>query len=257
MKSNRALVTDFINRSFREVADKDYISARISHRYGLSQQFLWFSQQALEKYLKAILLYNGKSTKSLNHNVMMAFLEMRKIADIPFRIPKDIETFVKYIDDYGFSRYFEYPYYLIGHECLQLDKAVWNIRRYCYQMRTFLKKEDGTVIDMFPYEIDRANHPYYDSKPNKYSLFGGYLESIMRDKRSTLRKQLVWKNFYYGSYSKNIVKNYSKQSSSANPTHYLHPEVFFELDKLVRFSKPVRNYFTSMSGQTLKKPKII
>ena len=185
MKNNRVLVTDFINRSFREVADKDYIAARISYRYDLAQQFLWFSQQALEKYLKAILLFNGKSTKRLNHNVMTAFSELRNIADIPFLIPNDIETFVKYIDDYGTNRYFEYPYYLVGHECLQLDKAVWHIRRYCYQMHTSLKKTDGTIIDMFPYEVEKVNHPYFTSKPNKYYLFGGYLESILNNKRSS------------------------------------------------------------------------
>lgn len=243
MKNSRALITDFINRSFREVADKDYIAARISYRYGLSQQFLWFSQQALEKYLKAILLFNDKSTKSLNHNLVKAYLEMRKIIDIPFNIPKDTETFVKYIDNYGVNRYFEYPYYLIGYECLQLDKAVWHIRRYCYQMRYSVKKPDGRVIDMFPYEINKTNNQYYDCKPNKYFLFDGYLEKILSDKRSALRKQLIWKNFYYGSYKKKIVINYNKQSSSANPTHYLHPEVFPTLDKLVKFSAPVRNYF--------------
>lgn len=241
----RALINDFINRSFREVADKDYIAARISYRYGLAQQFLWFSQQALEKYLKAILLYNGKPTKNLNHNVMAALSEVHNIDDIPFKIPKDVEAFVKYVDDYGVNRYFEYPYYLIGHECLQLDKAVWNIRRYCFQMRSSLKKQDGTVVDLFPYEIEKANHPFFIDKPNKYSISGGYLEKVLNDKRSTLRKQLVWKNFYYGSYAKKTVRNYKKQSSSANPTHYLHPEVFNELDKLVKFSKPVRDYFLS------------
>jgi HEPN domain-containing protein len=253
MKNNHAYITDFINRSFREVADKDYIAARISYRYGLAQQFLWFSQQALEKYLKAILLYNGKSTKNLNHNLMMAFSEVRRIADIPFQVPNDIQAFVRYMDDYGTNRYFEHPYYLMGHECLQLDKAVWHIRRYCCQMRTSVKKHDGTIINMFPYEIAKANHPYYHSKPNKYYLFGGYLESVLSNKRSTLRKELVWKNFYYGSYRKSIVKNYRKQSSSANPTHYLHPEVFPELDKLVKFSKPIRDYFLNESTHASKK----
>lgn len=246
-------MTDFVNRSFRNVADEDYIAARISHRYGLAQQFLWFSQQSLEKYLKGILLYNGKSTKHLNHNVMKAFAELETIPDIPFRLPNDIQTFVKYIDDYGTNRYFEHPYYLIGDECLQLDRSVWHIRRYCYQMRYDFRKLDGTIVDMFPYELKKVHQPYYESKPNKYSLFNGYLERVLSDKRSTLRKQLVWKNFYFGSYKKNIVKKYRRQSSSANPTHYLHPEVFPELDKLVKFSKPVRDYFLGKMHEAVKK----
>ena len=68
-----------------------------------------------------------------------------------------------------------------------------------------------------------------------------------------MRRELVWKNFYYGSYRKNIVINYRQQSSFANPTHYLHPEVFPELDKVVRFSKPVREYFLNKMLQESKK----
>jgi len=46
---------------FRNQADFDYISARANYRLKLRQQFLWSAQQAVEKYLKAILLFNGKS----------------------------------------------------------------------------------------------------------------------------------------------------------------------------------------------------
>ncbi|MCA1796649.1 MAG: HEPN domain-containing protein [Geobacteraceae bacterium] len=54
----RILINDFATRSFRDVADQDYIAARLSYRHGLYPQFHWQSLQALEKYLKAILLYN-------------------------------------------------------------------------------------------------------------------------------------------------------------------------------------------------------
>jgi hypothetical protein len=57
-----ALANGFIDRSFRDVADQDCIAARIVHRYsGLDLQFLWLAEQAVEKYLKAILLYNFSS----------------------------------------------------------------------------------------------------------------------------------------------------------------------------------------------------
>ena len=38
-------------RSFRDIADGDYIAARLAYRAQLPAQFLWASQQALEKYL--------------------------------------------------------------------------------------------------------------------------------------------------------------------------------------------------------------
>ena len=51
---------EYIYHSFRDVADCDYICARTLHRIRLFDQFLWSGLQAIEKYLKTIvLLYDG------------------------------------------------------------------------------------------------------------------------------------------------------------------------------------------------------
>jgi hypothetical protein len=42
-------------RSFRDVAGGDYIAARLAYRARLPVQFLWASQQTIEKYLKSIV----------------------------------------------------------------------------------------------------------------------------------------------------------------------------------------------------------
>ena len=77
----RALVIDFIDRSFRDVADTDYVCARVCHRLDLKQQFLWASLQAIEKYLKAILLYNHRSAKRLGHDIEQAYERLQEIAE--------------------------------------------------------------------------------------------------------------------------------------------------------------------------------
>jgi hypothetical protein len=46
-------VDAWIEHSWRDAADQDYLAARIGYRYQLTQPFLWSSQQAVEKYLKA------------------------------------------------------------------------------------------------------------------------------------------------------------------------------------------------------------
>ncbi len=51
-----ALINQLALRSFRDIAEGDYIAARMAFRAELYLQALWSSQQALEKYLKAILL---------------------------------------------------------------------------------------------------------------------------------------------------------------------------------------------------------
>lgn len=252
MPSKQSQINDFVDRSFRDVADKDYIAARIAHRYGLEQQFLWSAQQAIEKYLKAVLLYNRFNTKHIGHELTVAFDEVLKIPDIDFDFPDDIRPFIEYLNTYGVNRYFEYPYHLNGEECLALDRTVWFIRRYCYYLRQSVTKPDGAIIDLFPQLIKKIQHQDTLKKPNKYYIFGGYLEKVLADKRSKLRSHLIYNNFYYGIYKKKVIKNYQIRMFFTKPTHFMYPEIFPDLSKSVQFSPEVRQYFNKESK--LKKP---
>jgi hypothetical protein len=73
-----ALVNDFAVRSFRDIGDGDYIAARMACRAALVTQFLWASQQTVEKYLKCILLLNRLEAKKVRHDLRKA---LRKIKD--------------------------------------------------------------------------------------------------------------------------------------------------------------------------------
>lgn len=243
MKTNDSHINRFVTTSFRDVADKDYIAARICYRYGLHHQFLWFGQQAVEKYLKAILLYNRVDTRSLGHALTRAYSDVIAIPDIDFDFPPDVREFVEYLDDQGTNRYLEYPYYLTDETGLALDRAVWHIRRYCSYLRRTREDSNGVEVSRLPLELAHLQSAATLAHPNKFSLFGGYLEDVLRDKKSGLRKQLVWKNFYYGTYQKQVIYNYPIHSLVGNPTHYMHPEVFDELSELVKFSKDVKEHF--------------
>ncbi len=59
-------------RSFRDVADGDYIAARMAYRAQLPVQFLWASQQAIEKYLKCALFIRRKAAKTVRHALALA-----------------------------------------------------------------------------------------------------------------------------------------------------------------------------------------
>ncbi|MDP3612625.1 MAG: HEPN domain-containing protein, partial [Rubrivivax sp.] len=65
-------INSFATQSFRDQADRDYIAARLACRYELMPQFLWSSQQAIEKYLKAILLYNRVAAPKVGHDLEKA-----------------------------------------------------------------------------------------------------------------------------------------------------------------------------------------
>jgi HEPN domain-containing protein len=247
LEQKQALKNDFINRSLRDIADQDYVAARILHKAGLYNQFLWMAHQAIEKYLKAILAYSGIDTRDLGHHISKAYQRVRTISDIPFDFPKEVEDFIAYLNEEGPNRYFEYPTVRHGKEISLLDASVWYIRRFCFNTRVQLQKPSGSEVDLFPLEIRRIQ-AYPTSKAHRFRLFGGFLERVLDEKGSYIRRELVWKNFYYGSYTKRVVRNVRLGSGSANPTHYLYPEIFEDLDKIIQFSKPVREYFEKLKS---------
>jgi HEPN domain-containing protein len=234
---------DFINRSFRDIADGDYIAARILYRHGLGPQFLWSALQTIEKYLKAILLYNDKSTRHLGHDIYRAFQELNKIADIPFEFPQDVGEFIEHVNRQGNNRYFEKSAYTLGEELLVLDKAVWHVRRYCFYMKGVTTPgANGKGTQLFPTNITMIK-AFRIKNANIYRIRGGFLEKILDRKESILRKHLVWKNFYYGTYKKGAIKHFTLHSWAANPAHFLHPEIYSILNKRVKFSKEIQDLF--------------
>jgi len=238
--TKNALINDFINRSFRDIADRDYVCARLCHRYGLYTQFYWAALQAIEKYLKAILLYNRRSAKKIGHNITKAYDRILDINDIKFKFP-NMRKYLKHIEEQGQNRYFEYPSYVYGRELLYLDKTVWHIRQYCFYIRQVVP-DGGKLIDKFPCNISKIEENIKRGPSRKSFAFWGTLENILSDKKSKLRRHLVWKNLYFGSYRKKAIR-YSSDFQFSNPTHIINPQIYVELDKIVDFSKSVRDYF--------------
>lgn len=220
MPSTVAKVDHYITRSFRDVADDDYIAARALYRVGLDQQFLWAALQAVEKYLKATLLYNRQDTRALRHNIAGALDKVRATLGSTFKISKTAETFIRALRWQGINRYFEHQINTDGLVLLELDEAVWELRRYCRPVR-------ADVTAKAPIE--------------------GRLEEIL-SKPSTARENLIWKNLYYGRYKKITFR---RRFKIANPSNFIFPEIFSQLDKTIHFSKPVRDYFLRRGGATM------
>ena len=106
-------LNSFATRCFRNVADRDYIGARLCYRAGLIAQFHWSSLQAFEKYYKAILLYNRIKAKNVGHNLAKA----QKYAEkTPFKIKLSDSTLqlLSHLNNYGPFRYLETSYFLRG-----------------------------------------------------------------------------------------------------------------------------------------------
>jgi HEPN domain-containing protein len=236
-------VNDFASRSFRDVADQDYIAARRSYRDGLTQPFLWSSLQCVEKYLKAILLFNGKSARGIGHDLGWALDRVTNIKDLTFTIPRECTSFIRFLSEVGADRYFSAPLRILPGALLSLDRTVWHVRLYCYFMRGTIARRDGTKVNLFPLELRRVHDPTLPDHPEGFRIQTGYLEKVIGG-RAKGYDSLVWKNFFYGKRRKLRIKNLPDRISWASPTHAIHPEAFEAISRLVDFPREVAARFT-------------
>jgi HEPN domain len=123
-------VNDFAIRCFRDTADGDYIAARLACRARLLSQYLWASQQAIEKYLKCILLLKRIPPADVKHDLDKA-LKCLANADARVELCKPTQEFIRYLDRYGRFRYLEISHWGRGSDLLILDRAVREVRRHC------------------------------------------------------------------------------------------------------------------------------
>jgi HEPN domain-containing protein len=231
------LINDFAIRCFRDVADQDYIAARLSFRSGLYPQFYWQSLQALEKYFKAIFLFNRIKATDIGHDLHKA---IEYIDDLPFSIEmcERTEEFIKIVSNYGENRYFVTSYEVEGPKLSELDQAVWEIRRYCKLLDYEEKQLNGETINMLSYELDKIK----ESRKylSKFRSFNGLLEKIIENRDHCSRNALTWQNLFFG---KTLRKNVRTPTGfmTVNSPLYLNPEILDELIKYIFIPKNQAN----------------
>jgi len=225
------------SRMFRDVADMDYVSARTLFRNDCLDEFLIFSQQVLEKYLKGILLFNKvknvKSTHSLSRLLRLCDANVDH-----FKISDQTRDFIDKIDGAEALRYA--PYILGGFSAdrdylLKLDYAVMDIRRYCHaDLKLAVGLSKISEEDLLKYNKDVGVSFVY------------LLEKIRigKDKKyKKFRENLLWKNLCF---SKNI-KSIQFQNGWWAKGSGFNPEELSEVYKAVReyifIPKEVKDYF--------------
>jgi hypothetical protein len=208
------LVNDFAIRSFRDIGDGDYIAARMACRAALVTQFLWASQQTVEKYLKCILLLNRVEAQKVRHDLRKALQKIKSSGKISLKLTRGTEAFIEMLDDYGRFRYFEVSNFAFGAQLLNLDRAVWELRRYC----TLAKEpKEQKLRNGFAAPLVR--------------IPGGELEKIIDDPNNPAREPLLWQNAFFGKRTRKAVRlnNWLK---AHNAPLYLNPQI---LDEVLRY----------------------
>lgn len=238
-------LNEVARRSFLDMADMDYIAARLAYRSALLPQFHWSGLQALEKYFKAILLFNRIPARNLGHSLSAA---MDLTQQLPFRLqlsPSSIEI-IQHLDAYGADRYLVYSYAAYGPLLTKLDKAVWELRRYCKVLSYEL--DMGTMRkDMLPPEIARIEA--LEKQPIKHGmLVGGLLESIIKTRNHPSRSGLIWNNPYFGLRRRQTV-TMRLPAQMVNSPLTLKPEILDSVSEYVHIPQEAKKVFREESAR--------
>ncbi len=216
-----ALLNSFAVRSFRDVADADYVAARMAHRAALLTQFMWAGQQTIEKYLKCILLLNRIRAKDVFHNLTSALSKINASGKLTVDLTEGTKKFIERLNDYGEYRYFEVPVVVFGAELKTLDRAVWEVRRYC------------------TLEIGLSQIEYREGfAAPRTRIAGGFLEDVIDNIHHPAREPLLWQNCFFGKRIRKTVRpTFGFQFRNA-PLH-LDPQILDEVLKFVFLPKDV------------------
>jgi len=215
------LIDDFAIRSFRDRADEDYISARMSFRAALPNPSLWSSLQAIEKYLKCILLLNRIPCTDARHNLRSALDAINGSGKIVLDLTPVTIDFINYVNEFGSFRYLEVSTVASGTSLTALDRAGWELRRYC-------SRDDA------PKRL-RLKHGVI---PPKFRFEGGYLEAVIDSADNPAREPLLWQNAFFGKRQRRQVRRRPWMKAENAPL-YLNPQMIDEVVKYVYLPRPL------------------
>lgn len=248
-------INDFAARSFRDIADGDYIAARLAYRAELMPQAMWSAQQAIEKYLKYILLVNRIPAANVGHDLDAGLLLVEELPWKPVLRPQS-RKFLKHIGAYGEYRYLDVSYFVVGYPILELDMTVWDIRRYCQVLDVF-----GKALPPVEERLLENAHAMFkesmDRPPHEFRLHGGYLEKVIGNSKHPSRSALLWQNAFFGNRRRSTVTQ-RHNLNAANSPLYLYPDMLEELLKYVHIPKDLRNgyraHLMQIAADPLKRP---
>lgn len=173
-----AFKNSIVTEMFVDTADQNYLIARWAFHRGMYLDFFWNSAHALEKYMKAALLLNGKSAKKYGHNLPRLFAEICALADELF--PKNLgmpekfrtltgettwreETPSEFIERFGNlgqpdNRYNTFGYTQRWEDLHHLDEMVFMVRRLVSDLDEMILPRSELTVRGYLKESARNTH---------------------------------------------------------------------------------------------------
>lgn len=233
-------VNSFALRAFRDTADRDYIHARMAYRANLFPQFHWSALHALEKYAKciAILTRIPRPNKPIRHEVERSLELIYDKVDV--ELSDQTKNFIKRLEEFGARfRYLEVSWFIKDCEVAILDRAVWELRRFCDSELYVYSGNQFVSISQDKFDLIK----FIDKRSKVNSLIsGGFLEKTLENRESRARPDLVWCNLYYSTSSRKKVTIKTPYMAENSP-FFLHPEIIDEVSKYAFVPREIRNAY--------------
>lgn len=174
-------ITDIVIETFIKPGDSDYITARLMALCNQHRPFFWPALQAIEKYVKALLLGNGISVKGrgFGHNITEMAEKLANVSDVFFGLSlkptnehmeleelnlwggSDPFEYIREIERYGIPSN-RYNYFGADYEASylpKLDQLIFALRSHCVGSKALYGVGRNTEFDYFAYEQNYSFAP--------------------------------------------------------------------------------------------------
>jgi hypothetical protein len=241
-----ALINDLAMRCFRDTGDGDYIAARLALRAGLASQAIWSGLQAIEKYLKCMLLLRRISSKGIGHDIVRARYLVRDNLGYDFAFGQNEEALFKHLAESGGDRYLVVSLHLFHHELAALDSLVWRLRQFCdvLDVDHYNDPPSGEVLAR---NLDLIAGKLCGSPSGGYLKYGR-LEQILVNGSSPAHDGLVWRNAMFGGNQPFDSESGDFNYTASNAPLYNNPQIVSAVSKLVHLPKGALEAYIKLAG---------
>lgn len=203
-------------------------------RARLAIPFLWSAEQAIEKYLKCILMLNRQKTHDLSHDIAAALAQVNRSLPFSIILNKGEQQVFDHIAQCHGDRYLIHSLSLDDYELLQLDHLVWHLRQYCRPLN--VRHYADTPSEQVLLERVREVKEGMIKPPKHGRIDGAFLEKILEDKKHPAHKALVWQNLMFSLSSRKSLK-FRDNWQAINAPLWLNPELAEEAAKWMKIPK--------------------
>jgi len=229
---HEAQLNSFAIRTFRDTADRDYVSARMSYRAHLVQPFQWSSLHCLEKYAKGICMLNRVPAQKIKHEVTPLLKLMERQGPFTVDLSPSTVEYIERLESGARFRYYEVSFTSHRYEIAMLDHAVSELRRYCTPINVDADLGDGTSPrNLLTHNLARIQHAK-DTQHWDTCIHNGWLEEVIAKQEHPAHEPLDWQNLYFSCEQRESVSLVGYWESGNAPL-YLHPELLDDVEKLI------------------------